>query len=71
MRIGRRTPNYGEITPKVISAPEALRRHRTEAKIIGALEVLVLDHVAWWTHVTPSFMGHGNICKSQRTVMTS
>jgi hypothetical protein len=28
------------------------------------------DDVAWRTHVTLPFVGHGNICKSQRTVMT-
>jgi hypothetical protein len=41
-----------------------------EAKIISVPEVLVLDDVARRTRVTPSFVRHRNICKSQRTVMT-
>jgi hypothetical protein len=59
-----------EIALKVISAPEASGWRWTVVKIIGAPEVLVLDDVARWTHVTSSFVGHRNICKSQRTVIT-
>jgi hypothetical protein len=40
------------------------------AKIIGVLEVLAFDNVARWTPVASSFAGHGNICKSQRIIMT-
>jgi hypothetical protein len=41
-----------------------------EAEVIGVPEVLSADDVARWTRVTSPFMGHRNICKSQRTVMT-
>jgi hypothetical protein len=34
-------------------------------------EVYQMDDVAGWTCVMFLFMGHGNICKSQRIVMTS
>jgi hypothetical protein len=53
------------------------------AFIIGALEMAkvdsgdlqhiggpILDDMARRTHVAFPFVGHGNICKSQRTVMT-
>jgi hypothetical protein len=33
-------------------------------------EVYQMDDMAGWTHVTSLFVGHKNICKSQRTVMT-
>jgi hypothetical protein len=56
--------------PKVVSASGPSRWRWTVAKIIVATEVLVLDDVAPWTHVASSFMGHRNICKSQRTVIT-
>jgi hypothetical protein len=41
-----------------------------EAEVIGVPEVLSADDAARWTRVTSPFMGHRNICKSQRTVMT-
>jgi hypothetical protein len=59
-----------EIAPKVVSAPEASGWRWTMAKIIGVSKVLVLDDVARWTCVTSSFVGHENICKSQKIVMT-
>jgi hypothetical protein len=58
-----------EITSNIVCASEATRWRWTVAKIIGAPEVLVLDDVERWTNVASSFMGHGNICKSQRVVM--
>jgi hypothetical protein len=33
-------------------------------------EVYQMDDVAGWTCVASLFMGHGNICKCQRTVTT-
>jgi hypothetical protein len=33
------------------------------------LEVYLIDNVIGWTHVVSLFVGHENICKSQRTVM--
>jgi hypothetical protein len=33
-------------------------------------EVYPVDDVAGWTRVTSSFVGHRNICKYQRTVIT-
>jgi hypothetical protein len=58
-----------EITSNIVCASEASRWRWTVAKIIGAPEVLVLDDVERWANVASSFMGHGNICKSQRVVM--
>jgi hypothetical protein len=68
--IGRRIPGHGEIAPNVVSVPEATWWRWAEAKVISAPEVLVLDDLAWWTHVAPSFVGHENICKYQRIVLT-
>jgi hypothetical protein len=36
----------------------------------AVLEVYPVDDVAGWTHTTSSFVEHGNICKSQRILMT-
>jgi hypothetical protein len=41
-----------------------------ESEVISVPKVLSADDVARWTRVVPSFVGHENICKPQRTVMT-
>jgi hypothetical protein len=56
-----------ESYPRELEVP---RWRRVVAKGISAPEVLIYGNVAQWTCVAPSFMGHKNICKSQRTVMT-
>jgi hypothetical protein len=33
-------------------------------------EVYQMDDVVGWIHATSLFVGHGNICKSQKTVIT-
>jgi hypothetical protein len=58
-----------EVAPEV-PVPEASRWRWTVAEIIGVSEVPMFDDVARWTHVASSFMGHENIYKSQRIVMT-
>jgi hypothetical protein len=37
---------------------------------IGTPEVPLYIATSQWTHVAPSFMGHRNICKSQKIIMT-
>jgi hypothetical protein len=61
-----------EVTPE---AAEVLRQrsslHQSLEDGEGAeSEVYLIDDVAGWTHVTSWFVGHKNICKYQRTVMT-
>jgi hypothetical protein len=68
--LGRGLLAKGEIAPKVTSVSEALGWWRTTTEIISTPKVQVFGDVAWWTHDTFLFMGHRNICKSQRTVMT-
>jgi hypothetical protein len=50
---------------EVVPVPDASRWQWTAA------EVIVFDDVVRWTHVTSSVVEYENICKSQRTVMTS
>jgi hypothetical protein len=67
---GEGFPAQVEVVSEVVSVPEASRWRWTMAKIIDVPEALVFDDMAWWTRVASSFVGHENICKSQRTVMT-
>jgi hypothetical protein len=59
-----------EVTLEVIPVLEASRWRWTMTEIIGVLEVFTFDDVARWARVASSFVGHENICKSQRVVMT-
>jgi hypothetical protein len=59
-----------EVTPEVVPMPEASRWRWTVAEIIDVPEVLTFNDMARWARLTSSFVEHGNICKSQRTVMT-
>jgi hypothetical protein len=68
--LGRGLLAKGEIAPKVTSVWEASGWWRTTMEIINTLEVQVFGDMAWWTRVASLFVGHRNICKSQRTVMT-
>jgi hypothetical protein len=62
---------HGEApAPEVISVPEASRRQWTVAEVIGVPEVLMFNDVVRWTRVTSLFVGHKNICKYQKTIMT-
>jgi hypothetical protein len=56
--------------PKATPTLAAPSWGRAATKVISMLEVLISGDVAQWTHVTSSFVGHRNIYKSQRTVMT-
>jgi hypothetical protein len=63
-----------EITPEVktVEVPHqrsSLHQRPKDGKGTRS-EVYQMDDVAGWTRVTYLFMGHGNICKSQRTIMT-
>jgi hypothetical protein len=60
----------GEVVLKATPALEAPRRRGAMVRVISTSEVLISSYVVQWTHVTSSFMGHKNIGKSQRNVMT-
>jgi hypothetical protein len=47
-----------------------LKAVRMVLKVISAPEVSVSTIAAQWTRVTSPLVGHRNICKLQRTVMT-
>jgi hypothetical protein len=55
---------------KVISTEEASRRRQISPRVISTSEVSDFSVIAQGTHVMFSLVGHRNICKSQRTVMT-
>jgi hypothetical protein len=60
---------------KGLKAVEVLRRRsslqqRLEDGEVARSEVYKMDDVAGWTRVASLFVGHGNIYKSQRTVVT-
>jgi hypothetical protein len=55
---------------KVTSTQDASRWRWMALKVISAPEVPVSSVVAQWTHVMSLLVGHKNICKSQRTVIT-
>jgi hypothetical protein len=67
----RRSPGIGG-RPCRRSSPcqRAPNGEGAEAEVIGVLEVLPTVDVARWTRVVSLFVEHGNICKSQRIVMT-
>jgi hypothetical protein len=48
--------------------PSSHRRPQDDEEAMP--EVYPVDDVIGWTHVMSSFVGHKNICKFQRTVMT-